>query len=134
MISHPVKLLIKLQSTSDVITNSSSEVFLCKNNTSMDLESLRLFIYEYDEKHLFQGDWTEVEKMSNEEKLKYNFSSGMGDSIIVELYSDNVPTDWKSCAFDEVEDKHNYLSVDIDWNHFATIKWLEEHLSAKYIC
>jgi len=57
MIMEKVKLLIKIQSASDIITNSSSEVFLCKNTTDMTAEQLRDFIYRYNEEHQYTGDW-----------------------------------------------------------------------------
>lgn len=122
-----IKLLIKLQSASDIITNSSSEVFLCKNTTNKSLSKLKQFIEEYTESHYYNGDWEEFEKISN--KDQYNWFSGTGGSLYIYSYED-YPDDE---IFKNLENPENYLIVDTDWNHYATIKWITENLNAKYL-
>lgn len=122
-----IKLLIKLQSTSDIITNSSSEVFLCKNTTNKSLSKLKQFIEEYTESNYFRGDWKEFENVSD--KSQYNWFSGTGGSLDIYSYEDH-PDD---VIFKNLENPENYLIVDTDWNHYATIKWITENLNAEYL-
>lgn len=122
-----VKLLIKLQSTSDIITNSSSEVFLCKNTTNKSFSKLKQFIEEYTESNYFRGDWEEFENVSD--KSQYNWFSGLGGSLDIYSYEDYPDKE----IFKNLENPENYLIVDTDWNHYATIKWITENLNAKYL-
>ena len=46
MIMENVKLLLKIQSQSDIITNSSSEVFLCKIEEGYTLDQFKQLIEE----------------------------------------------------------------------------------------
>lgn len=121
------KLLIKLQSTSDIITNSSSEVFLCKNTTNKSFSKLKQFIEEYTESNYFRGDWEEFENVSD--KSQYNWFSGLGGSLDIYSYEDHPDDE----IFKNLENPENYLIVDTDWNHYATIKWITENLNAKYL-
>ena len=122
-----IKLLIKLQSTSDIITNSSSVVFLCKNTTNKSLSKLKQFIEEYTESHYFRGDWEEFENLSD--KDQYNWFSGLGGSLDIYSYEDYPDNE----IFKNLKNPENYLIVDTDWSHYATIKWITENLNAKYL-
>ena len=55
MITQLVKLLIPIQSNSDLITNSSSTVFLAKKDSKLTWDQLEQLIYDYTENHLFTG-------------------------------------------------------------------------------
>ena len=70
-----IKLLIQFQSFSDVITNSSSTVFLAKKDSNIMWDQLKNLIYDYTEKHLFTGTYEEFDKLSREEKETYNWES-----------------------------------------------------------
>ena len=81
------KFLIRIQSVSDIITNSSSEVFLCQNNTTMSLQELKYFLYEYNISNQFTGSWETWQKMSPEERDKYDTSGGMGGFLEIYIYN-----------------------------------------------
>ena len=124
------KLIIKLQSVSDIITNSSSEVFLCENKTEMTIEQLKEFIYEYNRSNQFEGDWNTWLKMSQEERDKYDTSGGMGGFLDVCTYEDLEEGYWLKHHIENLDNPEKYLIVDTDWCHNATIKWITENLGA----
>ena len=124
------KILIKIQSVSDVITNSSSEVFLCKNNTEMTSEQLKEFIYEYNRSNQYDGDWETWQKMSQEERNKYDHGGGMGGLLDICTYNDLEDGYWLKDHIKSLGDVDKYLIVDTDWCHNATIKWITENLNA----
>jgi hypothetical protein len=127
-----VKLLIKIQSASDIITNSSSEVFLCKNTTDMTAEQLKDFIYQYNEEHQYTGDWEEYCDMEREEKEKYDVGGGMGGFLDVKTYKEAMEDEYDYVYFEDLKDPESYILVDTDWCHLATIKWITENLNARY--
>lgn len=124
------KILIKIQSVSDVITNSSSEVFLCKNNTEMTTAQLKEFIYEYNRSNQYDGDWETWQKMSQEERNKYDHGGGMGGFLDICTYNDLEDGYWLKDHIESLGDVDKYLIVDTDWCHNATIKWITENLNA----
>lgn len=71
-----MRIGIDLQSVSDIITNSSSEVFTVK--AEMPISELKRLITEIADKNYFKGSWEEWEKLPDEEMNKYDSSSGMG--------------------------------------------------------
>ena len=71
-----MRIGIDLQSVSDIITNSSSEVFTVK--AEMPISELKQLITEIADKNYFKGSWEEWEKLPDEEMNKYDSSSGMG--------------------------------------------------------
>lgn len=125
------KFLIQIQSASDIITNSSSEVFLCQNNTTMSLQELKDFLYEYNRSNQFTGDWETWQKMSQEERDKYDTSGGMGGFLEIYTYDELRDNCWLKEYIEKHCDKPNqYLVVDTDWCHNATIAWIIENLNA----
>jgi hypothetical protein len=125
-----MKLLIKIQSASDIITNSSSEVFLCQNNTTMSLQELKYFLYEYNKSNQFKGSWETWQKMSQEERNKYDTSGGMGGFLEVCTYEDLEEGYWLKHHIENLDNPEKYLIVDTDWCHRATINWIIENLNA----
>ena len=126
-----MKLLIKIQSASDIITNSSSEVFLCQNNTTMSLQDLKDFLYEYKRSNQFTGDWETWQKMSPEERDKYDTSGGMGGFLEVCTYDELDDAYWlKEYIEEHCDNPKQCLVVDTDWCHKATIAWIIENLNA----
>ena len=123
-------MYIKIQSFSDIITNSSSEVFLCKNNTHMTIEQLKEFIYEYNRSNQFEGDWTIWKNMSQEERNKYDSCGGMGGLLDICTYDDLEEGYWLKDHIKTLGDVDKYLIVDTDWCHNATINWITENLNA----
>ena len=125
------KFLIQIQSVSDIITNSSSEVFLCQNNTTMSMQELKDFLYEYNRSNQFTGDWETWQKMSPEERDKYDTSGGMGGLLEIYSYKELDDDYWiKKYIKRTYNDPENCLIVDTDWCHKATIKWITENLNA----
>lgn len=125
------KFLIKIQSVSDIITNSSSEVFLCYNNTGMTMQQLKDFIYSYHESVEYKGDWSNWEKMSQAEQENYDTSGGMGGFLSICSYNELDNDYWlKEYINRNYKDPENYLIVDTDWCHKATIQWITENLNA----
>ena len=83
-----MKLIIAIQSASDIITNSSSEVFLCQNNTTMSIQELKDFLYEYNRSNQFTGDWETWQKCLKKRKTKYDTSGGMGGFLEIYTYDE----------------------------------------------
>lgn len=133
MKSATVKLLIKVQSVSDIITNSSSEVLLCQNNTNLTLEQLKNFIEVYHATHDYKDSWEDWQKMTPAQRRNYDTSSGTGGFFEVTFFKDLPEDDWYRQCWMDVEDKDNCLLVDTDWSHEATIDWLKENLNATYL-
>lgn len=130
-----MKYLIKIQSFSDIITNSSSEVFLVKKNEDITFDELKKLLIDLHESHLFKGDWDKWDKMPYNERMNFDSCSGMGGIFELQTYEDalNRPSEWgwsNTEYFDEVEDKDKYLLVDTDNSHYATNNWIETNLNA----
>ena len=128
-----MKLIIAIQSASDIITNSSSEVFLCQNNTTMSIQELKDFLYEYNMSNQFMGDWETWRKMSQEERNKYDTSGGMGGLLEICSYDELDDDYWlKKLIKERYDNPKQCLLVDTDWCHNATIAWITENLNAVY--
>ena len=77
---------IKVQSFSDIITNSSSEIFSIRTkNTKDEIESLISTIHKG---FLYKGDWNDYYNLEKEERAKYDHFSGDGGRIDVENFDD----------------------------------------------
>lgn len=127
-----VKYLIPIQSVSDIITNSSSEVFLCQNTTNMTMEQLVDFIYEYNRQHQFEGSWQDWLALSDDERDQYDSSSGTGGMLEVVSY-EKGKDDWPRIYFEGLSNPEQYLMVDTDWNNRATIDWICDNLNARCV-
>ena len=126
-----MKLIIAIQSASDIITNSSSEVFLCQNNTTMSIQELKDFLYEYNRSNQFTGDWETWQKMSQEERNNYDMGGGMGGFLEICTYDELRDGHWlKEHIEEHCDNPKQYLVVDTDWCHNATIAWITENLNA----
>lgn len=126
-----MKLLIQIQSASDIITNSSSEVFLCQNNTTMSMQELKDFLYEYNRSNQFTGSWETWQKMSPKERDKYDTSGGMGGFLEICSYDELDDDYWlKKLIKERYDNPKQYLIIDTDWCHNATIAWITENLNA----
>ena len=139
MTMHTVKLLIKIQSQSDLITNSSSEVILCKVQEGWTIDQFKQLIEDYHKEHQYNGDWDEFRLLSSEERENYDVGGGMGGEF--EIYSYGGPYvdsygdehEWFKGYFEELDNPQDYILIDTDWCHRATIKWLINDLKAKYV-
>ena len=124
-----IRLLIRVQSITDVITNSSSEILLCKNTLGLSTEDLIDCIYDYHKRHT---NWSDEIINNPKEKIKWDIPTGMGGDFSVITYKEAVEDGWLSYYFKDLPDPENYLLVDTDWDHQATITWLQQTLNAKY--
>lgn len=127
------KFLIQIQSASDIITNSSSEIFLCQNNTEMTIDQLIDFIFEYNRSHQFEGNWEDRQALTEKEQQQFDFCGGMGGFLEVWSYEDCKREHTMEYYFKGLDNPDNYILVDTDWCHNATINWICEHLNAKCV-
>lgn len=141
-----MRLVIRTQSVSDLITNSSSELFVVASQ-SMPATTLAELLKTIGDKNYFTGDWKEWDNLTEEEKEKYDSSSGMGGKLNImtfdqmyekarsyipcnkrhlftkEIYSLRFP--------DSIEELETFLWVDIDHRRCATISWMIDNLDIK---
>lgn len=136
-----MKLFIAIQSISDLITNSSSEVFIVKSDSP---EEVRELIMNVAEQHEWDGNWEEWDKLSEEEQAKYDSGSGMGMELTVETWKETyerhksyipenkrylyTPEVWSIEYKESLNDLKKRLVIDIDWNRKATVNWIIENL------
>ena len=140
-------LVIKVQSFSDVITNSSSELFVIKStgNTGSKKEIQDLIDKHYSA-HYWKGDYNDFQALPLEEKLKWNICSGDGGSHRVTDSYDRY-LNWlnhnkivESADIEELKkdvpyeiylkyftNHKNDLFVDIDHSCSATINYILEN-------
>lgn len=128
-----VKILIKVQSISDLITNSSSEVFVCKNTTKQTLEQVKTMIEEYHKAHIYKGDWDVFQKMTPEQREQYDTAGGMGGDFSIEFLKDYPSDHWLMDEVKDITEIEKYFVVDTDWCHRATINYLQENFEATVI-
>lgn len=137
-----MQLSIKVQSISDVITNSSSEIFSIR--TDMPKKELQSLIEKVHSQFKYNGSWENWVEMSDEEKEKYDISSGMGGILEVKTFDDYyqeylsyIPENKKHLYTKEVhaignkkplEELEKEISVDIDHGFTHTIDWILENL------
>lgn len=136
-----MRFYIAIQSISDLITNSSSEVFIAKTDSPEDAKKL---IKTIANQHEWRGDWKEYEKLSEEEKAKYDVSSGEGGMVDVETWRETyerhksyipekkqylyTPEVWSIEYEESLNELKKRLVIDIDWSRKATINWILENL------
>lgn len=137
-----MQLSIKVQSISDVITNSSSEIFSIR--TDMPKKELQSLIEKIHSQFEYNGSWEKWSKMSNEEKEKYDTSSGMGGILEIKTFDDYyqeslsyIPENKKHLYTKEVhavgskksvEELEKEISIDIDHSFIHTIDWILKNL------
>lgn len=137
-----MQLSIKVQSISDVITNSSSEIFSIR--TDMPKKELQSLIEKVHSQFKYNGSWENWVEMSDEEKEKYDISSGMGGILEVKTFDDYyqeylsyIPENKKHLYTKEVhaignkkplEELEKEINVDIDHGFTHTIDWILENL------
>lgn len=138
---------ISVQSTSDLITNSSSEVFTIKSNENKDLikklleDQSNKFIPEYYDLPVGSEERERAYKEYQDHPENYNSSSGMGGEIeILDFYDRkerfrgwyidkakwNLFTDEIYSLFESgtIEEQKSKLEIDIDWGFQKTIDFL----------
>ncbi len=134
-------LRLKFQSTSDVITNSSSEIFQLKSNLS--LETVREMIETEGRKNREarpDGWW----ELPFEEQNKFDCCSGVGGELSIYGWEDiykrdaewrvvdskrdqYTPEIWALGYEESLDELKSMIWVDIDWSRYATIKFVLEN-------
>ena len=134
---------IKIQSFSDIITNSSSEIFSIRTkNTKDEIKSLISTIHKG---FLYKGDWNDYYNLEKEERAKYDHFSGDGGRIDVKNFDDRykefleyfIPEDKKELFTKEIyslieegstEEQRETLKVYLDEGFTRTLDWIIENL------
>lgn len=142
-----MKVYIKIGSVSDVITNSSSEVFAL--NIGDITKDIKKDILKYHKEHTWNGD--DLDKLPYDVreilggdtvidtiKNMLNGQSGEAGNIDVYTWEDaykgycNVynkqytPEKWAKLLHINLNDIKKIVIVDVDWAATATINWLQE--------
>lgn len=143
-----MKGIIKIKNISDVITNSSSEVFVVKSNKPN--KKLKNIVINYCNDHYWSGayeldnvpdglKWILTDELIEIVKENCNESSGMGGDCEVfdwengyEWYKkyykkpNLTVEEWAKCLGKTLEELQSVIVVDIDWSCKATINMLKE--------
>lgn len=132
---------VKIQSTSDLITNSSSEVFVIKASDFSFKEVKELIestakvcheAYDKDWRNNYKKSWDQLEK-ENMDGI-----SGMGGELNIMSWKERYEyiTEWDSnytlekFAKDEgidIEHLDQYIWINIDWNRRGTIQFIYDN-------
>lgn len=138
-----MQLKIRIQSFSGIITNSSSEVFSIRTESTK--EELKALIKAIHEDFLYKGNWSDYHNLEQEEKDKYDHYSGDGGRIDVENFEDRyknylkywVPEDKKELYTKEIysltedgslEEQQKTLKVYLDEGFTRTLDWIIKNL------
>ena len=134
---------IKIQSFSDIITNSSSEIFSIRTkNTKDEIEALISTVHKG---FLYKGDWNDYYNLEKEERAKYDHFSGDGGRIDVKNFDDRykefleyfIPEDKKELFTKEIyslleegstEEQKGTLKIYLDEGFTRTLDWIIENL------
>lgn len=136
-------LALKFQSVSDIITNSSSEIFQLKSDLTFDV--VKGMIEEEKEKN-GRATPNNVYDLPYEEKMKYDCSSGMGGWFQILNWEDvykqakencwhcvsskrdmYTPEIWALQYDESLEELKSMVWVDIDHSFHATIRYILEN-------
>lgn len=136
-----MKLSIRFQSISDIITNSSSEIFTVIDERP--IRELRKLIRHIGEENL-PSSWDKFYDLPEEEQDKFDHCSGMGGELEVKDWEDRynewlewIPDNKKHQATPEIwalqykeslEELKKLIIIDIDWHRKPTIDWILENL------
>lgn len=137
-----MELQIRIQSFSDIITNSSSETFIV--NATGNLKELCNLIREVAKENQYKGSWEDWNKLSKEEQDMYDYGSGMGGSLKITTWEDEyncykkdipdnkkeqfTPEIWSLFYQESLDELKKQIWIDIDWSRTATINWILENL------
>jgi len=122
--------MIKIQSFSDIITNSSSELFVFRSNESV--KTLQKMIDAHYEKYSIYN-LPEKERDFFEGDDSYNSCSGMGGEHKVIKFKEGDEY-YYGCDIEKFRkyskgDISDIFLLDIDWSSKATIEWFEENFT-----
>ena len=113
-----MELQIKIQSFSDIITNSSSETFIL--NSSENFKEISSLLKKIGEEHWYKGSWSDWDNLHKEEQGKYDTGSGMGGDIEVrnweslyEEYKEYIPENKKDLYTNKTGELAMHTGADI---------------------
>lgn len=137
-----MQISIRIQSSSDIITNSSSEVFTIYSDKSKS-QLLKLLEQMHDQLD-YKGSWEDWNKLPPEERAKYDNPTGMGGLIEIKTFDDyyqeylsRIPDGKKhlytkevhSIFYEEtVEELEKRMNIIIDEGYTKTIDWIIKNL------
>jgi hypothetical protein len=123
-----MKIKLKVQSFSDIITNSSSELFVVKDDRSY--ETVKEIIERVAETNLKNG--TDVGsgmgqflEIKNWEML---YDEAKEDHIAKNKQEFYTPEIWSLEYEEELDELKQLIYIDIDWRRDATIEWIFKNL------
>lgn len=142
-----MKGYVKIGSVSDVITNSSSEVFAL--NVGNITKNIKKNILKYHKEHTWNGD--DLDKLPYDVKevlggdividaVKNMLNGQSGEAGNIEVYTwedayqgwckvskkQYTPEKWAKEVHINLDDIKKIVIVDVDWAATATINWLQE--------
>ncbi len=133
-------IVLKIQSFSDIITNSSSEIFTLKSDVSLDIVKSMIL-----KKHESAPEAPEdYYKLSEEERNKYDTCTGMGGILEIkdwnDMYSQDreyscvkskqhlyTPEIWSLQYKESLDELKSMIWVDIDEGFKVTIDFIFEN-------
>jgi hypothetical protein len=137
-----MQLIVKVQSASDIITNSSSEIFSVKTNLSK--EAITSILKEVHNQYRYTGTLEDWNKLSKEERIKYEYESGLAGILEIETFNDgyknmlqNIPDNKKHLFTKKIysiffkkslKELEEELTIEIDENFTHTIDWILTNL------
>lgn len=146
-----MKGIIKIKNITDVITNSSSEVFIVKSDKPK--LNLKDIVKNHHKDHYWSGayeldnvpnglKWILTDELIETVKENCNESSGMAGDCEVYNWEDGyewykrhykkpnlTPEQWAKCLGKSLDDLQSVIVVDIDWCCRATINMLKERFN-----
>lgn len=140
-------LRLSFQSVSDLITNSSSEVFRLKSD--LEFEFVKEIIEEEGKKNVMSRP-DKYWELPYEERQAFDCCSGMGELLkvlnwkdvfeqykewdcVASKYDQYTPEVW-ALNFDEsLEELQSMVWVDIDHSRYATIRYILENFWVNYV-
>lgn len=142
-----IKMKLSIQSVSDLITNSSSEIFQFK--TDLDFETVKSMIEEQGRKNYKNDDSRDWYDIPEEERKTMDSCSGMGGELEVQNWEDRykewlewyipkgkrdkvTPEIWALHYNDSLEDLKSSVWVDLDWHRCATIHFILTNFWVSY--
>ena len=135
------QFIAKLQSVSDVITNSSSELFTVVDERPF--KEVKKIIEQIGESN-WPSNWEEYWDLPEDKQKEYDSSSGEGGELSVrnwrDLYEEwlewipenkkyqAIPEIWSLQYEEPLEELKKLIWVRIDWNRKLTIDWVLKNL------
>lgn len=122
------RLKIEIQSHSDIITNSSSEVFMITRPEEVIAEICE-DIYKQGWKNIDEG--TDRSSGMGGELTIYTWENGFRNYKRMTNRQDATEEEWAMYMGASLEELKNVIMVDVDWGRKKTIEYIKETYGAK---